>query len=267
MTFWTTAPRELIRPQPASSFIQCTDDELDKVLVNEGEAQSELQDGVPLLGPGSARAATTSVEDMLFGPEGEDLECEECQPPKRLGDPVLPSQQEVSDHKCTHLPYRSWCKWCVQGRGVGPQHYRRGGKSAIPRVGLDYFYLTKGGVKLRRELTSEQVAELETQRKNGAAVKCLVVKCLETLNLFAYVIPVKGVDEDQFVVSLVVKSAQWLGHTRLVFKSDNEASLKALIGASYRALRLKPEELEGVTREDAQRYDSQSNGATEAGIQ
>ena len=93
------------------------------------------------------------------------------------------------------------------------------------------------------------------------------MKCLETLNLFAYVIPVKGLGEDQFVVSLVTRSVQWLGHTRLVFKSDNEASLKALIGASYRALRLKPEELESVTREDAPRYDSQSNGATEAGVQ
>ena len=266
MTFWIADPRALISPQSTSSYLECTSDELGRVLVNEGEAQREAQDEVPLLEPGRTRPATTDVEDMVFGSEDEIPECEECQPPRRLGDPVLPSQQEVSDHKCTHLPYRSWCQWCVQGRGVGPQHYKRGGKSAIPRIGLDYFYLTKGGVKLRRELTSEQVAELETQRKNGAAVKCLVVKCLETLNLFAYVIPVKGLDEDQFVVSLVVRSVQWLGHTRLVFKSDNEASLKALIAAAYRALRLKPEELEGVTREDAQRYDSQSNGATEAGI-
>ncbi len=49
MTFWTTAPRKLIRPQPVSSFITCTDDELDKVLVNEGETQGELQDDVSLL--------------------------------------------------------------------------------------------------------------------------------------------------------------------------------------------------------------------------
>ena len=55
----------------------------------------------------------------------------------------------------------------------------------ISRVGLDYFYLTKGGVKIRHELTSEQTEELEGQRNNGGAVKCLIVKCLETLNLFA----------------------------------------------------------------------------------
>ena len=134
MTFWTTAPQQLIRPQPASSFIQCTDDELDKVLVNEGETQGELQDDVPLVGPGSARAAAAAAErgddldgfEDLFGPE--EAEREEVQPPRRLGDPVLPSTQEVADHKCTHLPYRSWCKWCVQGRGVGPQHYETGNR-------------------------------------------------------------------------------------------------------------------------------------------
>ncbi len=76
MTFWTTAPRKLIRPQPVSSFITCTDDEVDKVFVNEGETQGELQDDVPLFGPGSARAATVAAErgddldgfEDLFGP-------------------------------------------------------------------------------------------------------------------------------------------------------------------------------------------------------
>ncbi len=266
MTFWVMAPQELVRPHVSSSFLECTSDEMDKVLVNEGElAQDDVQ-------ASGGSEATAAQNDEPAGREqgGEDDlvcgDCEDVQPARRLGDPVLPSAQEASSHNCTHLPYRSWCKWCVQGRGVGTQHYGRNGKSTIPRVGLDYFYLTKGGIKIRRELTAEQLAEIEDQRKDGGAVKCLLVKCLETLNLFAYVVPVKGLDEDRFVVSLVTRSVQWLGHTRLVFKSDNEASLKALIGAAYTALRLKPEEMESITREDAPAYDSRSNGATEAGV-
>jgi hypothetical protein len=51
----------------------------------------------------------------------------------------------------THLPYRSWCRWCVLGRGRGLQHRARTG-SLIPIVGIDYFYLTSSGVKLREEL-------------------------------------------------------------------------------------------------------------------
>ena len=36
---------------------------------------------------------------------------------KVASDPKLPSQQEVDEHRCTHVPYRDWCKWCVMGRG------------------------------------------------------------------------------------------------------------------------------------------------------
>ena len=43
---------------------------------------------------------------------------------KVASDPKLPSQQEVDEHRCTHVPYRDWCRWCVLGRGRGLQHSR-----------------------------------------------------------------------------------------------------------------------------------------------
>ena len=36
--------------------------------------------------------------------------------PKRIADPRKPSQAEVEEHELTHLPFRSWCSKCVQGK-------------------------------------------------------------------------------------------------------------------------------------------------------
>ena len=50
--------------------------------------------------------------------EGED----DVEPAKTVKNPKLPSAEEVEIHNRTHIPYRSWCKWCVAGRGRGDQH-------------------------------------------------------------------------------------------------------------------------------------------------
>ena len=51
--------------------------------------------------------------------EKYDLEDEEAAPKKVLRDPREPSQQEWEDHRVDHFPYRSWCPFCVKGRGTG----------------------------------------------------------------------------------------------------------------------------------------------------
>jgi hypothetical protein len=35
----------------------------------------------------------------------------------RKHDPKMPSREERLEHGITHLPFRSWCKHCVKGRG------------------------------------------------------------------------------------------------------------------------------------------------------
>ena len=37
-------------------------------------------------------------------------------------DPGQPTREEVARHCATHLPYRSWCKHCVKGRGTAHPH-------------------------------------------------------------------------------------------------------------------------------------------------
>ena len=48
---------------------------------------------------------------------GEDAELsvdgngEEAEPVKHAADPGAPTATQVEDHRKTHIPFRSWCKW------------------------------------------------------------------------------------------------------------------------------------------------------------
>ena len=100
---------------------------------------------------GLAAAALNEIDDeLLEDPEGEgEAQCQECEvePLKIATDPGQPTGVQIENHRCDHQPYRSWCKWCVMGRGLGQQHQCKTSGSTIPRVGIDYFYLTQGGAK------------------------------------------------------------------------------------------------------------------------
>ena len=81
--------------------------------------------------------------------------------------------------------------------------------SAIPIIGIDCFFTTRGGVKIRSELdfqaTEEGNADLEVAREAGEIIKCIVLRCSESKTVLAHVVPYKGVDEDEFVLNTVVK--------------------------------------------------------------
>ena len=159
----------------------------------------------------------------------EDISEEDVQPMKAAHSPETPTAKMIEEHRYVHIPYRDWCRWCVMGRGRGIQH-RHGDSSSIPVVGLDYFYITAGGVKIRKELdyTDDAAgnAALEEDRKNGNIVKCLIIRCTKSKNLFPHCVPYKGAGEDRFVAELVVRAVEWLGHTKLIVKADNEPALK-----------------------------------------
>ena len=130
-------------------------------------------------------------------------------------DPKPPSAADVELHDRTHIPFMDWCKWCNCGRGRGIPH-THGQGSAVPRVGVDYFFITAGGVKKRAGLEFEQSetgeAELLEARTKGEIVKCLVIRCMASTNVRAHHVPVKGADEEDFAANLVASMVLWLGH-------------------------------------------------------
>ena len=64
----------------------------------------------------------------------EAMECRICK------DPGEPSQQERDEHDVTHLPYRSWCRVCLEAKGKEDPHFRTRLKEVgeVPTIGLDY---------------------------------------------------------------------------------------------------------------------------------
>ena len=77
-------------------------------------------------------------EDEAVEHEEADYREEEGQEPKMKTLPYRPSEEEVMKHNLTHIPFRSWCPFCVKGRGTGLQHRRTKEEDRIPILGFDY---------------------------------------------------------------------------------------------------------------------------------
>ncbi len=199
----------------------------------------------------------------------DDEQDTEVEPVKLAPDPGQPTLRQIEDHRRAHLPYRLWCKWCVMGRGLGHPHKLKFA-SIIAVVALDYFFITSGGVKKRDELeySCDEAGDREAEeaRKRGEIVKCIAVRCLKTKAIFGHVVPCKGTDEDNYVVGLVVEIIEWLGHTRLILKADNEPALQSLVKRALEAARVQCKDLEQLTKEEPAKYESKSNGGIEVGI-
>ena len=65
-------------------------------------------------------------------------ESEEINPIKAVRDVRLPSVAEIAEHNLTHLPFRDWCAFCVQGRAVShPHQKRRSDEPEVPVISKD----------------------------------------------------------------------------------------------------------------------------------
>lgn len=101
-------------------------------------AAGEAVDGQPQIPPGRP-------EEF-----GEEVEVEEMARPVQVRAPTDPTPAEVEEHESTgHVQYRTWCRHCVAGRGVGQQHRTREeearSQDGLPTIACDYTYMTANG--------------------------------------------------------------------------------------------------------------------------
>ena len=100
---------------------------------------------------------------------------------KHAKDIASPSRDAVEQHRVTHLPYRSWCKQCVMGRGIGKPHATVAGKSSVLIVGQGYFCITHEGLRRHEEMANEMSEEgdgaITQATTQGEIVKCLLIRC------------------------------------------------------------------------------------------
>ena len=74
--------------------------------------------------------------------ESDPEEEEEARRPKGLSEPRKPSLKEIEEHNLTHLPFRNWCPYCVQGGAPNRNHVKLGEViREIPHISCDYCFM------------------------------------------------------------------------------------------------------------------------------
>ena len=111
--------------------------EEENAISGEGDREEENVDDAI----GEEREAGQGQEDD--GMEGDERIQEEAAVPKVARNPGQPTQRERELHEATHIPPRSWCTHCMQGRGKDHYHKRLENSNEAPRVGMDYMFLTE----------------------------------------------------------------------------------------------------------------------------
>ena len=69
-------------------------------------------------------------------------------------------------------------------------------------------------------------------------IKIFVAKCNMTKCIFAHLLPQKGMDLEHYAVERLKKDIFWLGHTKVILKSDNEHAIVALLRNAPKSLRI-----------------------------
>ena len=145
-------------------------------------------------------------------PEREE-ESEEIAPPALVHAPANPTRAEVDEHESTgHVQYRTWCRHCVAGRGLGQQHRSRDEESkrddGLPIIASDYTFMTTDG------------------KEDGRAKPILVIKDSRTLSVAAAFVDAKC--PTPYAVKFFANFLKHLGYRRAVMMSDGEHSIVAL---------------------------------------
>ena len=163
--------------------------------------------------------------------------------PKIRKGPKQPTQVERDNHNRTHLPYRDWCKHCVQANANSNPHvYEK--NLEVPEFAtmhLDYWFMRNGtGEGLRTILSI----------KDDYSKACMGYDCEK-----------KGRSGN--LAKWIVKEIERFCHgkEKIYLKSDGENSIGDLVSEII-------EVRQGITlREGSKKYDSQSNGTAEKQVQ
>ena len=162
---------------------------------------------------------------------------------RAIGDPRLPSQQEVEEHYLTHVPYRNWCPHCVRGRGKDLDHRRSTDDDRRVRE-FSFDYCFPGDEK-------------------GTKITVLVGKERITGMTMACVVPMKGTS-GQFAAMRVLEFIKECGaaETEILLKTDQEPAIDALMDD---VVKTRGEKI--TLREKSPVGSSGSNGVVERGVQ
>jgi len=164
--------------------------------------------------------------------------------------PITVSATARKEHNKTHIPYRSWCKFCVRARSRNKAHKKgkidKDDELKVPRISMDYFFMS-----MEDEVASEN--------------PCIIMVNEETDEKFARAVGQKGVGEHgevDWVIRDISEELKSWGHHggdngKLIVKTDTESPIKAFRTKlfKYHGGRMIPE--------DPAKGESASNGKIE----
>ena len=79
--------------------------------------------------------------------------------PREMLDLKLPTQKDVDEHCLTHLPYRNWCQYCVQGKGRVAPHFKQPVRTdGLTEIHFDYCFMSTEGSPLATILVAKERA-------------------------------------------------------------------------------------------------------------
>ena len=127
---------------------------------------------------------------------------------KGLQEPGTPSERERREHELTHLPYRAWCAICRGARGYTIAHQHHSDEfNEIPVVSADYFFM----------------GEIESP----GCIASLIIKDCRSKSIISLAVPRKG--KDAYVVQRVIQALNLFAHREVIFRTDQEPAICALI--------------------------------------
>ena len=185
-----------------------------------------------------------------------DEESEQARQPKVPRGPLEPTEQEKADHEATHLPYRSWCVHCLQGRGCSAPHTstEKHVEAGVPVVSMDYAFL---GAKNDKQLTSNEETEF-CQDQRTQLLPTLVLVESRHKAIYAHMARKKGPEPD--IIRFLVADLNQMGYKRVVIRTDGEPAIVALVE------RLATAWTGEILQEHSPAGESQSNGAAERAV-
>ena len=181
----------------------------------------------------------------------DDDEDSAIQPGMPLPEPITPTAIQVAAHNLTHLPYRSWCSHCVRARRANSHHRSipSSRQRTTPLLVADYCFVR------------------DCQDKELATV--LVGRLYPSKALFAVVCDQKGVDN--YVVTRLAHFIRDSGHSHIVYRSDQERSIRAMFEEAFRLSHRQGScynpKLQQFVPEESSVGESQSNGKAESTVQ
>ena len=226
-------------------------------------AETTCRRVVPFRGEGSS--AVSPLESRAdLGPErvgeeqeGQSIMAESDHDPVRepgairaRAVPVRPTRQKREDHEVAgHVPYRSWCRACVAGRGRCDAYLtHRIPTSTTKTIGIDYGYL-------------KDIVTLGEQEAGPSPI--LLTRPSTTQMTTADALPCKG-PAHPWCVQALVRATVRTRDAEIILRSDNEPAILDLKRQAAAECRVK----HGMTviLDNTTEYDSQSNGLAELAV-